>query len=72
MTPQRELLRARCAICDRILGAYIPKGGDGTQLFVRCHNGIETMCGITTITRTECPGGNRSGGEVTGAGEDKP
>lgn len=51
---------ARCSVCRRWIGAYVPKGGDGTLLHVRQHNKVETMGGITTIVHDEpCKGSNR-------------
>jgi hypothetical protein len=70
---------ARCAVCHRLLHAYVPRGGDGTLLYVYRHLDGRP---ITTNQQVHdyfeyaphpwCPGSNRPGQEVLRGEEEKP
>jgi hypothetical protein len=42
-----------CQVCGRVVSAYVPKGGDGSLVKVRCHN---RDAGGGTLRRERCPG----------------
>jgi hypothetical protein len=42
--------RQQCGVCERHVGVYVPKGGDGSLVLLRNHNGR---------ARTRCPGSKR-------------
>lgn len=55
----KTIEHVKCKVCGYCFYGYVPKGGDGSLLYVRTHKRINNN--FSRFIRIKCPGSNQPG-----------